>query len=100
MAEQKALFLETPGNGEWKVRSRNIQKPGPGEVLVKIHATALNPVDWKIQSYGLFFTEFPAILGIDSAGIVKEVGEGVTGFAVGDRVYVKLKLHVATPAHA
>ena len=86
MTEQKALFLETPGNGEWKVRSRNIQKPGPGEVLVKIHATALNPVDWKIRAYNFFITEYPAILGSDASGTIAGLGEGVTSFAVGDQV--------------
>ena len=86
MAEQKALFLETPGNGAWKVRSRNIQKPGPGEILVKIHATALNPVDWKIRAYNFFIETYPAVLGSDSAGTVEELGEGVTGFAKGDKV--------------
>ena len=99
MTTHKALLL-LEKQGSLAVRDIETPKPGPGELLIEVRATGLNPVDWKIQSYGLFFTEFPAILGIDSAGIVKEVGEGVTGFAVGDRVYVKLKLHVATPAHA
>lgn len=53
----------------------------------KVIATALNPVDWKIKVLGLAFVEeYPAILGSDSAGIVEEVGEGVTKFKVGDRV--------------
>ena len=85
MAEQKALFLETPV-GEFRVRTTPIQKPGPGELLVKIHATALNPVDWKIRDHNYFVKEYPAILGTDSAGTVEEVGEGVQGFAKGDRV--------------
>ena len=58
------------------------------ELLVKIHATALNPVDWKIREYAYFITEYPAVLGTDSAGTVEEVGEGVTGFAKGDKVCV------------
>ena len=86
MAEQKALFVETPVNGEWKVRTRNIPKPGLGEILVKIHATALNPVDWKIRAFNFLVETYPAILGRDAAGTVEEVGEGVTGFAKGDRV--------------
>ena len=85
MAEQKALLLEKPV-GEFVVRSAPIQKPGPGEILVKIHATALNPVDWKIRDFNYFVKDYPAILGSDSAGTVEEVGEGVTGFAKGDRV--------------
>ncbi|EJD07075.1 GroES-like protein [Fomitiporia mediterranea MF3/22] len=85
MAEQKALFLEA-AQGEFRVRQTSIPKPGPGELLVKIHATALNPVDWKIQAYNYFITEYPAILGTDSAGTVEAVGEGVQNFAKGDRV--------------
>ena len=57
-----------------------------GEILVKVEATALNPLDWKIQAYGLIVEKYPAILGFDGAGTVVEVGEDVTSFAVGDRV--------------
>lgn len=85
MAEQKALFLESQG-GEWKVGSRDVQKPKAGEILVKIHATALNPVDWKIRAHGWIISSYPAVLGTDSAGTIEEVGEGVSGFAKGDRV--------------
>ena len=74
MAEQKALFLEA-AQGEFRVRQTSIPKPGPGELLVKIHATALNPVDWKIRAYNFFITEYPAVLGTDSAGTVEAVGE-------------------------
>lgn len=85
---QKALFLESAPNGPWKVGTKDIQKPAAGELLVKIQATALNPVDWKIRAYNFFITEWPAILGTDASGVVEEVGEGVTGFTKGDKVYV------------
>ncbi|KAL5504373.1 hypothetical protein ACEPAH_8447 [Sanghuangporus vaninii] len=85
MAEQKALFLETP-IGEFRVRSKAIQKPGPGELLVKVHATALNPVEWKIRERNIFIKHYPAILGSDAAGTVEEIGENVQGFVKGDRV--------------
>ena len=52
----------------------------------KIHSTALNPVDWKLRAYPSFITEYPTILGIDAAGVVEEVGEGVTNFVKGDKV--------------
>lgn len=84
---QKALFLES-ANGPWKVASKDIQKPAAGELLVKIQATGLNPADWKIRAYNLFVTEWPAVIGFDAAGVVEELGEGVTGFAKGDKVYV------------
>jgi len=86
MSQQKALFLESK-QGEWVVRTKAIQKPQAGELLVKIHATALNPVDWKIQKYGLPYVDgYPAVLGTDSSGTVEEVGEGVEVFVKGDRV--------------
>ncbi|KAI0783925.1 medium-chain dehydrogenase/reductase like protein [Irpex lacteus] len=85
MTTQKALLL-LEKHGEFALRDIPIQKPGPGELLVEIKATSLNPVEWKIRQIGFFITEYPAVLGHDSAGIVKEIGEGVTGFAVGDRV--------------
>lgn len=86
MAQQKALFLESAG-GEFAVRSTEIPKPEKGEILVKIHASALNPVDWKIPVYKLPYVQnFPAILGSDTAGTVEAVGEGVTSFSVGERV--------------
>ena len=61
--------------------------PRAGEVLVKIHATALNPVDWKIRAYDFFIKEYPTILGTDAAGTIEAVGEGVTTFQKGDKVY-------------
>ena len=90
MAEQKALFVETPTEGKWVVRTRDIQKPGPGQVLIKVHAASLNPVDyyiWKLApKHPGFPQEYPMILGFDSSGIVEDVGEGVTKFKKGDRV--------------
>jgi NADPH2:quinone reductase len=64
--------------------------PGPGEVLIRLTATSVNPVDWKIREGYLkdFFPhKFPLILGWDAAGIVAGLGDGVTDFAIGDPVY-------------
>jgi len=83
---QKAFLLESK-QGKFVVDTRPIPKPGPGELLVKVLATSLNPVDWKIQKYGAFINDFPAVLGTDGAGEVQEVGEGVTTFSKGDKVY-------------
>ncbi|KZT64849.1 GroES-like protein [Daedalea quercina L-15889] len=82
---QKVLYLKSK-QGAFEVATAPVPKPGSGEVLIKVQATALNPVDWKIQVLGLFIEEFPAILGGDAAGIVEEVGEGVTNLKKGDRV--------------
>ena len=85
MSTHKALLLEKKF-GEYAVGDVTTLKPGPSELLVKVHAAALNPVDWKIRKYGVFVETFPAILGSDLAGDVVELGEGVSSFKVGDRV--------------
>ena len=60
----------------------------PGKLLVEVKATSLNPVDSKIRRLGYPISpDLPAVLHGDVAGIVKEVGEGVAGFQVGDPVY-------------
>lgn len=63
-------------------------KPGPGEVLVKQHAVSVNQtLDLGLRQDGAGYRlQLPVIMGIDSAGEVEEVGEGVTGFAKGQRV--------------
>jgi len=64
--------------------------PGPGEVLIRVQAVSLNPVDWKMRSGAAkdrFPVNFPGILGRDLAGIVRELGPDVKGFKVGDRVF-------------
>nr|WP_285473184.1 NADP-dependent oxidoreductase [Actinoplanes sp. NBRC 101535] len=63
---------------------------GPGEVRIKVAAASVNPVDWKIRMGAVrdyFPVEFPAIPGRDAAGVVDEIGDGVTGVTVGDRVF-------------
>lgn len=60
--------------------------PGADEVIIKNHSIAINPVDWKIQDYGIFIQNWPAILGTDMAGEVVEVGSNVQKFKKGDRV--------------
>lgn len=84
-SEQKVLYLESK-QGPFVVHTAPTYVPGPGEILVKVEATALNPVDWKIQAYGFFVEDYPSVLGTDGAGTVEELGEGVTGPAKGDKV--------------
>jgi NADPH:quinone reductase-like Zn-dependent oxidoreductase len=63
---------------------------GSGEVRIRVQAASVNPVDWKIRAGYLadyMPTTFPAITGTDAAGVVDEVGAGVTGVAAGDRVF-------------
>ncbi|HEX4039627.1 MAG TPA: NADP-dependent oxidoreductase [Acidobacteriaceae bacterium] len=65
-------------------------EPGPGQVLVRVHAAGVNPADWKVRAG--YFKEFlplqlPAILGFDLAGEVEAAGPGVAGFSKGVQVY-------------
>lgn len=65
-------------------------EPGPGEILVAVGAAGVNPVDWKIRAgmHRAFHPlALPAVLGREVAGVVARIGDGVTGFAVGDAVF-------------
>jgi NADPH:quinone reductase-like Zn-dependent oxidoreductase len=65
-------------------------EPVPTEVLVRVSAVGINPVDWKIRKYGgnpRAVGEPPLILGWDVAGVVEETAGNLTRFAVGDRVF-------------
>lgn len=65
-------------------------QPGPGEVLIRVVYAGVNPADWKNRQ-GMLAAfrpyRFPCIIGFDAAGTVAVVGEGVEGFATGDRVF-------------
>jgi NADPH:quinone reductase-like Zn-dependent oxidoreductase len=61
--------------------------PAPTEVLVRVAAAGVNPVDWKTRARGAYLREPPFTVGWDVAGVVEELGSGVTRFAVGDRVF-------------
>ena len=63
--------------------------PGPGEVLVRVRATSINPLDWKVRTgmmKDVMPIQFPFVLGSDIAGTVEAVGTGVTAFKAGDHV--------------
>lgn len=62
-------------------------EPAPTEVLVRVTAAGVNPVDWKTRAAGGFLGEPPFTVGWDVAGVVERVGPGVTRFAAGDRVF-------------
>ncbi|MEU4799785.1 NADP-dependent oxidoreductase [Streptomyces sp. NPDC023327] len=67
-----------------------VDRPEPGltEILVRVHAAGVNPVDWKTRAEGAFGTwgDTP-ILGYDVSGVVEEVGPGVTLYSPGDEVF-------------
>ncbi len=87
----KAIRIHEFG-GPDVLRTDNIAVPAPAddEVLVKVYATSINPIDWKIRkgaSQAKFPVTLPFTLGWDVSGVVEQKGDNVTGFEVGAEVY-------------
>ncbi|KAJ3043193.1 hypothetical protein HDV00_005513 [Rhizophlyctis rosea] len=107
MAISKVLIQESKGSPQ-VVKDQPIPQAGKGDILVRIESVALNPVDHVSADFGLFVEKYPTILGVDGAGVVAEVGEGVQKFAKGDRVFFQGEIgnptrgtfqqHIAIPA--
>ncbi|KAH7050076.1 zinc-binding oxidoreductase-like protein CipB [Macrophomina phaseolina] len=85
MSLNKASWITEAKAKPLKVDEAEMWKPGPGEIVIKNAAIAINPVDWKIQDSGLLPVSYPNILGEDIAGTVAAVGPGVTRFRPGQR---------------
>lgn len=84
----KAIVMTKFGNAD-VLETREVAKPSPktGELLIRIEAAGLNRLDHYIREGGVNpDIQFPFILGSDAVGTVEEIGEGVTGFNIGDRV--------------
>jgi len=84
-----AVLIGFGGVDQLEVREVPEPTLGPGEVKVRVVATSINPIDWKLREGAKrpgMTLELPAILGRDAAGEVIEVGAGVTRFRVGARV--------------
>jgi NADPH2:quinone reductase len=85
----KAVLMTAPGNPE-VLQLQEVPKPTPGntELLVRLVAAGVNPIDTKLRKRGTFYPEkMPAILGCDGAGVVEAVGANVQKFRPGDEVY-------------
>src|SRR3546814_2602405 len=68
-------------------------KAGRGEVLVRVEAAWVNPVDYKIRNGGFVpADQLPMAAGREVAGVVAQCGAGTTGFSIGDRVYAMLPI--------
>jgi NADPH:quinone reductase-like Zn-dependent oxidoreductase len=89
MAEHWMKALQYAEYGEPSVlRVVDVNEPhaGPGQIRVAVKAVGINPVDWKLRK-GVYKAGLPAITGSDIAGVVDEIGDGVTDVSVGDEVF-------------
>lgn len=89
----KAIVIEQYGDKD-QLKQMEVPNPVPGEhqVVVKLKATSINPIDWKLRAgylKGMMDWEFPIILGWDAAGIITEVGSAVTEWKIGDKVFAR-----------
>lgn len=87
----KAVLMTAPGNPE-VLQMQSLPKPAippkETELLVRLVAAGVNPIDTKLRKRGTFYPDnMPAILGCDGAGVVEAVGAAVQRFRVGDEVY-------------
>jgi NADPH:quinone reductase-like Zn-dependent oxidoreductase len=80
-APEKMQAVEVRVSGALTVETRPVPRPGPGEVLIKVRAAGVNPVDWKAAARRLGM-----VPGIDVSGTIDTLGEGVTAWKVGDPV--------------
>jgi NADPH:quinone reductase len=90
----KAMIIRSFGGPE-KLELAEMPKPTPGpkQVLVRVVATSVNPVDYKIRSSGEWAqVPMPAIVGYDAAGVVEAVGDQVTHLAPGDEVFYSARI--------
>lgn len=87
----KAIVLKNYGSPEDAFETIELPDPvpAPGELLIRVMATSVNPIDYKIRGGHLphLVNSFPAVLHGDVAGVVEQVGPNVSDFKVGNRVY-------------
>ncbi|QUJ66515.1 zinc-binding dehydrogenase [Photobacterium sp. GJ3] len=87
----KAWTLTEPdGLNSLQLTRRSRPKPAPDEVLIQVAAAGLNPIDYKLASWGYATWDYPQIVGMDIAGTVEAVGAQVHQYKPGDRVFTFL----------
>ncbi|MGW5698315.1 NADP-dependent oxidoreductase [Streptomyces asiaticus] len=87
---KKVSFAEFGGPDVLHLIDAEEPHAGPGRIRIAVRAAGVNPVDWRIregQVLGAHPTVLPSGVGLDASGVVDEVGEGVEGVEVGDRVF-------------
>ena len=80
-APDKMQAAEVGEDGKLSVQIRPVPQPGASEVLIKVRAAGVNPVDWKVAA-----RRMGKVPGTDVAGVIDTLGEGVTGWKAGDQV--------------
>jgi NADPH:quinone reductase len=98
----KAIIISAFGGTE-VLQPTEVPKPFPtdNELLVKVYATSVNPVDCKIRSAGAWAgIKPPAIIGYDVSGVVEAVGGGVKDFKIGDEVFYTPEIFVGQGSYA
>ena len=85
----KAMIIRESGEASvFEVADIPVPQIGSAQVLVRVAATSVNPVDWKIRKFAPpLGPDLPAVLHGDVAGVVDAVGADVSDFAVGDEIY-------------
>ncbi|HEY3481609.1 MAG TPA: NADP-dependent oxidoreductase [Streptomyces sp.] len=84
------VFTEYGSADVLRLTESDVPEPGPGQVRIAVRVAGVNPLDHKIRAGYLqqvFPVTFPKVPGVEAAGVVEAVGEGVTDFAVGDEVF-------------
>ncbi|MYR86790.1 zinc-binding dehydrogenase [Streptomyces sp. SID685] len=87
---KKVSFAEFGGPDVLRLTDAEEPHAGPGRIRIAVRAAGVNPVDWRIregQTLGAHPTELPSGVGLDAAGVVDEVGDGVEGVEIGDHVF-------------
>jgi NADPH:quinone reductase-like Zn-dependent oxidoreductase len=83
-----AVLTKFGGSDTFEMRDVPVPSVGSREVRVRVHATAVNPLDYQIRRGDYAdYVPLPAITGHDISGVIEEVGDDVSEFAVGDEVY-------------
>lgn len=81
----KAVCIREP-NGDLQIENRPRPSPGAGELLIRVRACGICHGDLMVQQGAFPFVQYPIVPGHEIAGSVEEIGSGVTGFKLGDRV--------------
>lgn len=90
MTSRAVQYARYGGPEVLEIVEREDPRPGPGQVRLAVRAASVNPIDWKLRSGAMASADAPqrpVVAGIDVAGTVEALGEGVTALAVGDEVF-------------